>query len=320
MRNKLYIGVDVSKAWLDIATHARSGTQRVRNTDTAIGAWLDTVPAKRVGLICYEPTGGYERCLEHSLRARGLPRWRVHPNEVVAFRDCRGIKAKTDRQDARLIADFAALELSLRPAAQAIAGDETLRELSARRRQLLDMRHAEQCRSAMAQGERVKAGIAAMIGHLDTEITAIEAAIEAHIAGSAPLRRLADILMTFKGVGPVTVATLLADLPELGTLTGKQIAALVGLAPRQRDSGKRRGQARIGYGRPAVRRVLFNAARIAIRYNPAMRAVYQRLRETNGRPGKVALIAVMRRILVILNAMARTMTPWSGAPSAAQAA
>ena len=116
------------------------------------------------------------------------------------------------------------------------------------------------------------------------------------------------------------MSTLLTELPELGRLGGKQIAALVGLAPHQRESGKWRGQARTGHGRPGVRRVLFNAARIAIRHNPAMRAVYTRLRETNGRPGKVALVAVMRRILVILNAMMRTMTPWSGAQHGAPAA
>jgi transposase len=321
MSDKLYIGVDVSKGWIDVAMHGKPSPQppprRLPNTDAAIADWLDSLPTERIGLICYEPTGGYERCLVHGLRVHGLPSRRIHPNAVVAFRRYRGVTAKTDRQDARLLAECAALERHGHALGQAVQGDETLRELAARRRQVMDMRQAEQCRLAMAHEARVKAGIEAMIRHLDTEIAALEAAIEAHIAASATLRRLAAVLRTFKGVGPVTVFTLLAELPELGTLSGKQIAALVGLAPRQCESGKRQGQARIGHGRPGVRRVLFNAARIAIRYNPAMRAVYERLREKNGRPGKVALTAVMRRILVILNAMARSLTPWSGAEAAA---
>ena len=181
----------------------------------------------------------------------------------------------------------------------------------------MDMRQAEQHRLATAHEARVKAGIERMIRHLDTEIAALEAPIEAHIAASATLRRLAAVLRTFKGVGPVTMFTLLAELSELCTLSGKQIAALVGLAARQHESGKRQEQARIGHGRPGVQRVLFNAARIASRYNPAMRAVYERLREKNCRPGKVALTAVMRRTLVILNAMPRSLTPWSGAEAAA---
>lgn len=316
MSRKLHIGVDVSKNWIDIAVHGEKTSQRLDNTETAINAWLLTIPAQDVVLVCYEPTGGYERCLAHELRGFGLPAHRVHPNEVSAFRRYRGIKAKTDRQDALLLAEFAAMEQHGRALGQAVWGDETLRELSARRRQLQEMRQAEQCRLALAGGARVKAGLETMIGHLGTEIAAIEAALRAHIEGSATLRRLSEILLTFKGVGPITVFTLLAELPELGMLTGKQIAALVGLAPRQHESGKRRGQARTGHGRPGVRRMLFNVARIAIRYNPAMREVYERLREKNGRPGKVALTAVMRRILVILNAMARDGTGWSGAKAA----
>ena len=314
MPDKLFFGVDVSQDWLDIAIHGTAEVRRIANTTTAIGAWLATLPAERVGLVCYEPTGGRERRLACGLRNLGLPRHRVHPNEVVAFRQCRGVKAKTDRQDARLLSDFAALELHGRALGQAVEADETLRALSARRRQLLDMRHGEQCRLPLADNARVEASITAMIGHLDAEVAAIEAELQAHIDGSERLSRLARILRTFKGVGPITVFTLLAELPELGTLTGKQIAALVGLAPRQHESGKRRGQARIGHGRPGVRRVLFNAARIAIRHNPVMRAVYERLRG-NGRPGKVALVVVMRRILTILNAMAHSGTPWSGAAS-----
>ncbi len=154
-----------------------------------------------------------------------------------------------DRPPGRL-AECAALERHGNALGQAVQGDDTLRELAARRRQVMDMRQAEQCRLAMAHETRVKAGIEAMIRHLDTEIAALDAAIEAHIAASATLRRLAAVLRTFKGVGPVTVFSLLAELPELGTLSGKQIAALMGLAPRQHESGKRQGQARIGHGRP----------------------------------------------------------------------
>lgn len=198
-----------------------------------------------------------------------------------------------------------------------VEDNEVLRELSTRRRQLLDTLQAERQRAAMTCGEAAKASFVLVIQALETALAAIEAAVEQTIATTPPLAAMAALLRSLKGVGPVTVHTLLAELPELGSRSGKQIAALVGLAPQQRDSGHQHGRAVTGHGRPGVRRVLFNAARIAIRYNPPMRAFYQRLVQTNRRPGKVALTAVMRKMLVTLNAIARDRTPWQHAETPA---
>ena len=187
----------------------------------------------------------------------------------------------------------------------AFRADERLRALAARRRQLVDARQAEGCRADLASDPLVRESLAIVIAALTQSLEAIEEAIERHIAGDGELDRLAKALRGVRGVGPVVAATLVADLPELGRLTGKQIAALVGLAPQTHESGKRRRQAKTGHGRPLVRSALFNAARAAIRHPSTMRDFYDRLVGANRRPGKVALTAVMRKILVIANAVAR---------------
>lgn len=311
MDSKLFIGIDVSKDWLDIAIHQTGRPIRLANTRESIGSWIATLDPAAVSLVAFEPTGGYERVLRQELAAAGLSFARVHPNEIVAFRARSGVKAKTDRRDAQLLADFAALELSRRGLKPFVEGDAALREMVVRRRQLADLLQAERCRAALVQAEIVTASLAAVTTLLEASLEAIEAAIAERITLNETLARRAGTLQTVKGVGPVTVATLLAELPELGLLTGKEIAALVGLAPRNRESGKHRARATTGYGRPGIRRVLFNAARAAIRWNPVMRAFYQRLVHQNKRPGKVALIAVMRKLLVTLNAIARDNQPWS---------
>lgn len=318
MEDKLFIGLDVSKDWIDIVVHAgpkaaRQTALRLANTRAAVAGWAAGLTRAQVGLIAFEPTGGYERLARQCLVEAGLPFARVHPNEIVAFRARRGVKAKTDAIDARLIADFAALELSRRGIGPLVEGDETLRELSARRRQLVDALQAERCRAAMAQSAIVKNSLMAVIEALEGALDTLEAAVAAHIEADAGLSAAAARLQSLKGVGPVSVHTLLGELPELGRLSGKEIAALAGLAPRNRESGKLRGRATTGHGRPGVRRVLFNAARCAIRWNPPMKAFYERLTGENHRPGKVALTAVMRKMLVTLNAIARDGEPWRGA-------
>ena len=308
MDDKIFVGVDVSKDWLDIAVHD-GGVVRIANTGEAVAAWVGSL-GRRPALVAFEPTGGYERILRAELRNAGLVFARVHPNEVAAFRLRRGGKAKTDRLDARLLAAFAALELAGRGLAPLTDDDETLREMIARRRQLVDALQAERCRAAIAAAPIVQETLKKMIATLQEALDDVETAIAAHIKAHDALATTAAMLQSLKGVGPVTVHTLLGELPELGRLTGKQIAALVGLAPRTRQSGKSAFRATTGHGRPGVRRVLFNAARAAIRWNPAMKAFYAGLVETNKRPGKVALVAVMRKMLVTLNAIARDKQPW----------
>ena len=308
MTDKAIVGIDVSKQWIDIAVAGARDVERLANTTQAIGAWLDGSAPPAV--VAFEPTGGYERPLMACLAGRAIVPFRVHPNAIVAFRRSRGIRAKTDRIDARLIADFAADADARGAVRPAIAGDPVLRELAARRRQLVDSLHAERCRLDRAQGPAVRQSLGAAIEALIGNLKTIEAAIDAAIAGNAETARCAALLQSVKGVGPITAATLLADLPELGRFSAKEIAALVGLAPQNRESGKAKAKARTGHGRPGVRKVLFNAARSAIRHNPVLKAFYQRLVGENRRPGKVALIAVMRKILVILNAIARDQLPW----------
>ena len=309
MPDKSFIGVDVAQDWLDIAGTQAGCVQRIDNTPAAIAAWIAGLDAGRIGLVAFEPTGGLERSLRQALAAARIPFARVHANEVVSFRASRGIKAKTDAIDARLLADFAARELSSRGIAAAVATDDELRDLVARRRQLVDALHAERCRRSRAASAAVRASIEAVVSLLARQLDGMDRAITAHIAARPAQARVAAHLRSLPGCGPVVAATLLGEVPELGRLTGKQIAALIGLAPRTRESGRQRSRATTGHGRPGVRQVLFNAARCAIRCNPVMRAFFQRLKQ-NGRPGKVALTAVMRKLLVTLNAIARDDEPW----------
>ncbi|WP_245258563.1 IS110 family transposase [Methylopila sp. M107] len=309
-----FLGFDVSKDWIDVARHGGAGVVRLANDEASIAGFLaDEGPIR---LAAFEPTGGYERGLRRALRDAGVAFARVHPNEVAAFRIRRGLKAKTDALDARLIADFAALELDGRGLKPLVEGDEVLRELTARRRQLVDALHAERCRACLAEARIVRDSLAAVAAALEASLAALDAAIAAHIAADAALAGTARRLRSLKGVGPVTVATLLGELPELGRLSAKEIASLVGLAPRTRDSGRTRFRATTGHGRPGVRRVLFNAARCAIRHNVPIKAFYDRLVERNKRPGKVALTAVMRKMLVTLNAIARDQQDWKHAQNA----
>lgn len=260
MAGKLYIGVDVSKDWLDTADHLGGSVARIDNDEEAVAAWLATLDRNGVALVVFEPTGGDERVLRRCLVRQGIPFARVHPNEIAAFRCQRGRKAKTDHLDARLLAEFGAYELVHRGLAPLIEGDDTLRAVVPRRHQLVETMHAERCRAGLAEHDLV-------IDSLKIVLVALESAL----------------------------------------------AALVGLAPRTRQSGKKNSRATIGFGRPGVRRVLFNAARAAIRWNPVLKEVYQRLITLQRRPGKVALVAVMRKILVILNAIARDGQPWKHA-------
>ena len=225
-------------------------------------------------------------------------------------------RAKPNRIDARLIADFAADRLARGALLPSPAQDETLRALAARRRQLCDAVHAERCRLDLAEDRSVRRSLAAVIKVLAKSLDAIEAAIAQHIKASPETQALSASLQAIRGIGPVTATTLIADLPELGHLTGKQVAALVGLAPQTRESGKTRYRAQTGHGRALVRSVLFNAARAAIRHPSPMKDFYDRLVQHNQRPGKVALCAVMRKLVVIANAVARDARHQSRTPTA----
>lgn len=307
MTDKPVIGVDVSKDWLDLCLSDTSFA-RIANRPEVIAAWLEQAdPA----LIAFEPTGGWERALAQAVRARGLPFVRIHPNRLLAFRHSRAIKAKTDRLDAWLIRAFL-LEGGGHAARPSLIGDERLRELVARRRQLAESVHAEGCRCALAQEPAVRDSLEMILAALRHSLQAIEAEIARAIAENPQTAERSKLLQTIFGIGPVVAASLVAELPELGLLSAKQIAALVGLAPQTKRSGKQRFPEKIGHGRPGVRHALFNAARAAIRHPGPFRDFYDRLVQQNNRPGKVARTALMRKILIIANAVARDHQPWRG--------
>jgi transposase len=307
MKDKPIVGIDVSKGWLDLCIAGNAKVERLANDEKAIGAWLDRV---RPAVVAFEPTGGYERALIAALRARAILFVRVHPNDVIAFRKSRGIKAKTDRIDAQLIAAFAAEELVRRGMRPTILGNDLLRALAARRSQLASALHAERCRLALATEKPVRQNLELMIATLGDSLDAIEADIAKAIDRDPQTAQLAKLLRTVQGIGPVTAATLIADLPELGLLSAKEIASLVGLAPNTRQSGKARPRAPTSHGRPHVRQVLFNAARAALRHPSPFKDFADRLVTLNKRPGKVAITAVMRKLLVTANAIARDRQPW----------
>ncbi len=303
--DKLILGCDVSKHWLDFAQQGASRLERLANDQEAVTAWLQAIGPQHIACLAYEPTGGYERVLVRACTALGVPTRRVHPRAVAAWRTAQGISAKTDRIDARLIAAFAA---QVPAQAAPVPEDAKLKALVVRRRQIRDMLQAERGRLELAE-PALRDSHERLIGVLDEELHALERAIKGHIAETAQLQELASALMAVAGVGPITAATLLGELPELGHVGPKSIASLVGLAPRTRQSGKSRTRASIGHGRPGVRQVLFNAARAALRAQGPLRAFFERLVD-RGKPGKVALTAVMRKLLTILNAVARdTLMP-----------
>jgi transposase len=309
MTDKPIAGIDIAKHWLDICVAGDTRVERIANNAEAVAAWLDRVDP---GLVGFEPTGGHERILVAALRERGIPFVRVHPNDVTAFRQSRGVRAKSDPIDARLIFAFVSDELHRRGCRGSVMGDERLRALAARRRQLIAVLQAERCRLALAALPAVRDSLELVIAALRHSLERLEAELVAALASDPETARLAKLLQTIHGIGPITAATLIADLPELGLLTGKQIAALLGLAPHTRRSGTIRYREPTGHGRAGLRQALFNAARAAIRHPSPFQDFYHRLVSQNRRPGKVALTAVMRKLVITANAVARDRQPWHG--------
>jgi transposase len=318
MDGKRVIGVDVGKRWLEVAREGVAKVERQANEAAAIAALVDSLdPAGDV--VVFERTGGYERALEAALAAAGVA-WAVaHSSRVRAFRQAQGIKAKTDQIDARLLQAFGRDRLNAGALRFGRIEDVTLDALLARRRQLKEALHAERCRLDTAALENVRASIGRMIEHLQAEVAALEAELAAHEDSDAELAAKEAALCTRIGVGRVTARALLAELPELGRLDRKAITALGGLAPRIHQSGgmeKRRG---LVPGRAAVKVILFNPARTAIRHDPEIAAFCRRLRQ-KGKPGKLVLTAVMRKLLVRLNAVLRDWLATASHDAAAPAA
>jgi transposase len=302
------VGIDVSKAVLDVAVLAGGEVLQFTNDGTGIDELCKRLKSDAVDLVVMEATGGYETAVASALVGAGLRVAVVNPRQIRDFAKATGRLAKSDRIDAQVIAEFGQ---AIEPEIVRLP-DEHARELEAllvRRRQLVAMRVQEVNRLGLMQGAMRKR-IKAHIEWLEKEIDKLEIDLTAGLRRSPAWRAKDDLLQSFKGVGPTTSSTLIVGLPELGQLDRRAIAALVGLAPFNRDSGVMRGRRSIYGGRSHVRTVLYMAATTAIRSNPVIRAFYERLK-SRGKPHKVAMVACMRKVLTILNAMVRQSTPWT---------
>jgi transposase len=307
----IVVGIDVSKDKLDIAVRpsgeAFSASRDAQGLDALIARLAPLSPAA----VAVEATGGFETGVAASLAAAGLPVVVVNPAQVRAFAQALGKRAKTDPVDAMVIAHFVeATKPDIRPlpdeASRLLAG------LVARRRQIIQMIVAERQRQRQFAAKHLQKSIARLLKALEKELSALDQDIDDAVRGSPAWREREDLLASVPGVGPVIARTLIAELPELGTLGRKEIAALAGLAPWTRQSGRWKGKSFIGGGRSCVRAALFMGALVAARYNPALKAFRQRLIAA-GKPKLVAIIAVARKLLTILNAVLRDRRPWRGA-------
>jgi transposase len=301
------IGIDVARASLAVAVHPTGEVWECPNDETGIDELARRLGGLQPRLVVLEATGGYELPATARLAADGLAVAVVNPRQVRDFARATGELAKTDRIDAALIARFGAV-LGPPPRPLPDAATRALSALLARRAEVVAMLTAERNRRATAL-PALRARIEAHIGWLEGELAALNREVQAQIQASPLWREREELLRTAPGVGPVVAATLLADLPELGTLDRKQVAALVGVAPFVRESGRWRGRRRIFGGRAHVRRVLYLAAQVAARHNPTIRAFYRRLLQA-GKPKKVALVACARKLLTVLNAMLKHQTPF----------
>jgi len=303
----MYVGIDVSKDRLDVAVRPTSEVWEVANDTAGVEALCERLKGLSVELIVLEATGGYESAAVAAMGSAGLPVVVVNPRQVRDFAKATGKLAKTDSIDAQILALFAE---RVRPEIRELTSEaaQALEELLARRRQILEMVQAERNRLEHARGP-VRKDLTEHIRYLQKRLVRVDADLEQRIRESPFWRAKEDLLRSVPGIGPVVSRTLIAELPELGRLSRQEIAALVGVAPLNRDSGKRRGKRSTWGGRASVRGVLYMAAVVASRRNAAIRQFYQRLRGA-GKPAKVALVACMRKLLSILNSMVRKNRPW----------
>lgn len=306
--DKVYVGIDVSKETLDLAVHASEQQWRFANTDKGITEALTCLEELSPELVVMEATGGFEYPLAAALAVAGMPMAVTNPRRVRDFARATGRLAKTDAIDARVLAHFAA---AMHPESRRLPDtqEQELKAILTRRRQLIEMLTAERNRLHSARSKAVKENIQAHIAWLEKEMTHIDDDLGHSIRQSPVWQEKDDLLKSVPGVGPVLSTTLLADLPELGTLNRRRIAALVGVAPFNRDSGHFRGQRTIWGGRAVVRSALYMATLVATRHNPVIRDFYRHLLSV-GKPKKLALTACMRKLLTILNALVKHQTPW----------
>lgn len=303
------VGIDIAKHSLDVHFLPDGRAYRVPNRTEGHSELIRQLPELGTCLVVVEATGGYERQLVAELAAAGHHVSVVNPRQVRDYARSRGILAKTDRIDARLIALFGQ-HVHPRPLAEVDEKQGELSQFVTRRRQLVELRTAEMNRREAPVSKEVRKSIQLMIDTFNKELKRIDKAILALVESDDDWKGKSDVLQSTPGIGQATAATLLSDLPELGKLSRTKIAALAGVAPLNRDSGTMRGKRSIWGGRASVRSALYMATLSARRFNPVIKAFSERL-NARGKPKKQIIIACMRKLLVILNTMLRTNTPWN---------
>lgn len=313
-----FVGIDVGKMSLDVQWHRGDGAQYANRPDAIASLVHRLQSGPRVTRIVMEPTGGFEKPLLEALRQAKLPVELVHTSRFKGYRALIGVKAKSDTSDARLLAAYAASPDEVRgyKAGRVEVSEDAVREelceLASRRDQLKRMIHAEGCRLGFTRHIVLRESIQAHLATLKAEDKQVLQMMRALVRQRDDLRRDQRLLRTVKGLGLVSTLTLIAAVPELGRLGNKQAAALIGVAPFVRQSGTMNAPARIHGGRAAVRHILYMAAITASRHNPVLKAFYERL-IAKGKPPKLALVALMRRLVVFANAVLRSGQPWRGA-------
>jgi transposase len=308
---QVFVGIDVAKDRLDVHVQPRGDAFAVARDGEGLAVLVERLRAMTPALIVSEATGGFEQVVAGTLGSAGLPVVVVNPRQIRDFARALGRLAKTDRLDAEVIALFAE---RVRPEPRPLPDQQArlLGELVARRRQVIEMIVAEGHRARQLETRRLKKRIERHRTVLQEELSEIERELGDTIRGTPIWRETEDLLKSVPGVGDALARTLIADLPELGTLDRKKIAALVGVAPLNRDSGTLRGRRIVWGGRAAIRSALYMAALVASRHNPVIASFYRRLLAA-GKPKKLALTACMRKLLIILNAILRDRRPWQSA-------
>lgn len=308
-RAEKFVGIDVSKSTLDVCIEPEGQTLHVAYDETGISQIVDCLKEVGPTLIVLEATGGLEVRIATALASKGLPVAVINPRQARDFAKATGQLAKTDQVDAAVLAAFAK---AIRPQVRPLKNEDTcaLNDMVSRRRQLIDMRVQETLRLATATSKPLQKNLNKHIAWLDKQIAEIDHDLTKRLRNSDVWRAKDNLLRSIPGVGAVTTLTLLAKCPELGALNRREIAALTGVAPLANDSGKHRGKRFIWGGRADVRAVLYMAALSAIRYNEPIKAFAERLKKS-GKPPKVVIVACMRKLITIMNAMLKNNAPWN---------
>lgn len=307
---KNFVGVDVSKNWLDVYIYPKDQALKIDNTQSSIEALLQIFSNNNIVQIVCESSGGYENLLINLCSNAGYKVWRVDPKRIKAFVSSEGVKVKTDKSDAKMIARFASQKQPSYEQNNRSSHEERIRALVRRKADLTEMSAMEKKRLKGPTGQFCKERIEALLNIINQDIQELENEIQVLIQQDKTLSDKSDILQSIPGIGKTTAAALIADMPELGKIENKKAAALLGVVPYTKQSGMYKGNEIISGGRPAPRKALYMAALTATRYNKQMKIFYTRLRDKGKKP-KVAVVAVMNKLIMTINAMLRKNEKWA---------